>query len=56
MAQINTRRVTWSSIVAAAPAMLKQFATEQLLAAVEAKRIAAMRLRVMHYERRLKAA
>jgi hypothetical protein len=42
--------------VAAAPAMLKQFATEQLLAAVEAKRIAAMRLRVMHYERRLKAA
>jgi hypothetical protein len=42
--------------VAAAPAMRKQFLIEQQLAAVEAKRIAALRLRVMHYERRLKAA
>ena len=42
--------------MAAAPAMRKQFLIEQQLAAVEAKRIAALRLRVMHYERRLKAA
>jgi hypothetical protein len=42
--------------VAAAPALREQFRVEQQLAAVEAKRLAALRLRVMHYERRLKAA
>lgn len=53
-AQRMTKVIT--ATVAAAPAMRKQFLTEQLLAAVEAKRIAALRLKVMHYERRLKAA
>jgi hypothetical protein len=42
--------------VVAAPALREQFRVEQQLAAVEAKRLAALRLRVMHYERRLKAA
>jgi hypothetical protein len=42
--------------VIAAPALREQFRVEQQLAAVEAKRLAALRLRVMHYERRLKAA
>lgn len=45
-----------AATVAAAPAMREQFMTEALLAAVEAKRLAGLRLRVMHYERRLKAA
>jgi len=45
-----------TATVAAAPAMRKQFMTEQLLAREEAKRAAALRLKVIHYERRLKAA
>lgn len=42
--------------VAAAPALREQFRVEQALAREEAKRAAALRLKVIHYERRLKAA
>jgi hypothetical protein len=42
--------------VAAAPALREQFRVEQELAREEAKRAAALRLKVMHYENRLKAA
>lgn len=49
----KARRMTNNirTTVKAAPAMLKQFATEQALAREEAKRNAALRLRLMHYER-----
>ena len=42
--------------VIAAPALREQVRVEQALAREEAKRAAAFRLKVMHYERRLKAA
>lgn len=40
-----------AAAVKAAPAMCRQFATEQALARAEAKRAAALRLKLMHYER-----